>query len=365
MRNWAIALILLGGILISFAPAGADEPPACTDTDGGFNYAVKGTVIDPSGSYTDYCESSRFLKEYYCVRQVYPERTDRPDVMNQLAKDCEYDGGTCSDGICVYGGATSSSTTSTTTTTASSTTTTISSSTTTTLTDSSTTTTTLPDNVTTTTTAPPQNPAQNTGGSPGTSGGSGIRGIVIPLKEDFIFVNPPEKIFASSGEEVEFGITITNVGNKKTSVNFSFSGAPAEWFSVSPENSNLSAGESTTYKIKLTPLEAGSYDVNVSVYGIEETKNISLSMEIEAPATSTTTITNIPATTTTTSPPSGITGAILFVSNNPLVTGAAALVVILGGSIWWSLRAGRGVGKIEEEKIAEKQEPSEKTEQSQ
>ncbi len=215
---------------------------------------------------------------------------------------------------------------------------------------------------------PPPPPPPNNQGNPGGTGGGGSsggpEGIVTPLKEDFTFVNSPSMLSAVVGEPTEFEITISNTGNKKSPVSFNFSGAPSEWFSFSPANGNISAGESTTYKIKFLPAEAGNYDVNISVSGIEETKNISLSMIVEAPATPTTT-TTAPATTTTTSPPSGITGAILFVSNNPLISGAAALIVILGGSIWWSMRAGKNAGKLEEEKIAEQKEASEKTEPGQ
>jgi len=48
--------------------AGLPEPPppSCTDTDGGPNYNVPGTVIDGAGSYNDHCADPRTILENYC-----------------------------------------------------------------------------------------------------------------------------------------------------------------------------------------------------------------------------------------------------------------------------------------------------------
>lgn len=44
----------------------------CTDTDGGIDYYVRGTVVDISGySHTDECSSSRELVEYFCHSSGY------------------------------------------------------------------------------------------------------------------------------------------------------------------------------------------------------------------------------------------------------------------------------------------------------
>ena len=319
MKSGAVALMLLAAVLLSFSIASADSP-ACADTDGGWNYFVKGNVTDPSGSYTDYCENSRFLIEFYCVSQVMPKRSSR-DIMNRLARDCEWDGGKCSDGICVYGTTTSSTTTTTTTTIPA-------------------TTTTIQDSTTTTTTPsepPQQNPPQNSGGG-SCCGGSGISDAAIPLKEDLYLMNPPSTIFGIAGSATEFELALSNAGNRKSKISFDFSGAPAEWFSVYNSESNISAGESTTYKIKFSPQEAGNYDVNLSVDGTETTISFPMKLIVEEQKIETTSTTNVPATTTTTLPPSGITGAILFAGNNPAVVGGLVLVAVLGGSIWWSMR---------------------------
>lgn len=51
----SIMLLLLIGVVSA----------ECTDTDGGKNKYVSGTVIDPKGSYTDSC-SNQDIKEYFC-----------------------------------------------------------------------------------------------------------------------------------------------------------------------------------------------------------------------------------------------------------------------------------------------------------
>ncbi len=202
------------------------------------------------------------------------------------------------------------------------------------------------------------NPGGTEGGGPGGSPG----GVFVPLKENLIFVNPPSIIPAKVSEPVEFDITLSNTGNKKSPVSFSFAGAPSEWFSVSPSGSNISAGESTTYKVKIIPQQAGNYSVNFSVAGESETIEIPLSLFIEA-APATTATTAPPITTTTTAPPSGITGAIVFLSNNPAVSGGLALVVIIAGSILWSVRRPSAEKAREvEEKIAEQKEAAESPE---
>jgi hypothetical protein len=44
----------------------------CTDPDG-VNDKKKGTCTDPSSSYTDYCDTSGAVVEYYCQTNVYPQ----------------------------------------------------------------------------------------------------------------------------------------------------------------------------------------------------------------------------------------------------------------------------------------------------
>ncbi len=223
---------------------------------------------------------------------------------------------------------------STTTTTSSTTTTTVSSSTTTTIPSS--TTTTIPGTTTTTTAPPPSNPS-----SPSPSGGSGggSGGIYVPLKTEFLLVNPPSLIPAELDSSSQFEVTVSNTGNKRSAVKFTFEGAPADWFSVSPQPAELLSGQSSTYKIDVSPDKGGEYNVTVLVEGEDEKKEISLKLVVESSEANKTTTTTQPRTTTTTTLPSGgITGAVLFAANNPAIVGGLALITVLGSSIWWALR---------------------------
>ncbi len=67
----------------------------CSDTDGGFNIEVKGTVTGYDGSpynYTDYCVDSTHVMEYYCVG----------DHCNNFSAECWVNNQTaiCVDGAC-------------------------------------------------------------------------------------------------------------------------------------------------------------------------------------------------------------------------------------------------------------------------
>jgi len=94
------------------------NPDSCTDTDGGKNYSVKGTVhIYLNGTYynyTDYCygmQGDKYLWEFYCVGNDPKQETYY----------CEDNHTECRDGACRI--TTSTSTSSTTSTTTSTTTT--------------------------------------------------------------------------------------------------------------------------------------------------------------------------------------------------------------------------------------------------
>jgi len=94
-----IALVVVAAItyfaLVFGANGGVSYSPAgCTDTDGGLNYAVKGTVfVQNNISGTDFCNSGTQLGEYYCYT---------PNAINLAvaAHDCS-PGQVCSDGACV------------------------------------------------------------------------------------------------------------------------------------------------------------------------------------------------------------------------------------------------------------------------
>lgn len=220
-------------------------------------------------------------------------------------------------------------------------------------TTTTTTTTTMPGSTTTTTTPP------SGGGSSWKPGGGS--GIYIPLEAEFSFTNPPSEIFAAINEMTEFDLSVTNTGNKRTSAKFSFSGAPAEWFSSYPENINLTAGETITFKIKIQPKEIGNYSLNISLSGDKEYKELPLTLIVgtQKPTTTTTTTTR-PLTTTTTLPAGGITGAILFVTSNPGLVVGVILVCLIGGSVLWVFRKEVAEILFTEEAAAEEQKSSKK-----
>ena len=69
---------------------------ACTDSDGGKNYSVKGIVTDTGKSYADYCQGAFYLKEYFCL----------PSSSTGLGGAAEEDvvcpnSGSCVNGACV------------------------------------------------------------------------------------------------------------------------------------------------------------------------------------------------------------------------------------------------------------------------
>lgn len=66
---------------------------SCTDSDGGNNYYVKGRTVSQKGDYTDTCESSSILREYYCgIKGDY-------GLVQSTAYTCP-SGYTCQDGAC-------------------------------------------------------------------------------------------------------------------------------------------------------------------------------------------------------------------------------------------------------------------------
>jgi hypothetical protein len=74
-------------------------PTTCTDSDGGRNYYVKGTAIDPDTgkSFTDYCLSDSTIREYFCLSPslVFPGGS-----VAQEDYTCPYG---CKDGACIRG----------------------------------------------------------------------------------------------------------------------------------------------------------------------------------------------------------------------------------------------------------------------
>ena len=66
-------------------------PPSCTDTDGGINYYVKGTLND---GHTDVC-ALNFLQEWYCIDSTHSASE---------GYNCGGEGKICQDGACVTGG---------------------------------------------------------------------------------------------------------------------------------------------------------------------------------------------------------------------------------------------------------------------
>ena len=95
-----VAIVLIAGLALSFysnftgQSTLGTEKGKCTDTDGGKNKEVKGTVsyTGRAYSYTDYCFSrgkgpGKYLKEYFCLSGI-----ESQDFL------CD---NTCIDGACV------------------------------------------------------------------------------------------------------------------------------------------------------------------------------------------------------------------------------------------------------------------------
>ena len=67
----------------------------CTDSDGGKDYYVKGTVTDGGRSYTDYCQGAFYLKEYFCL----PTSSTGSGGVAEEDVVCP-NGGSCINGAC-------------------------------------------------------------------------------------------------------------------------------------------------------------------------------------------------------------------------------------------------------------------------
>ncbi len=85
-------LVLMGGI----CNVNQTQPPVnqtCTDSDGGFNYYVRGTCAD-ANNLTDYCVNSSVVREYLCGSTGCEESHNSPF-------DCSSVGMACQNGACV------------------------------------------------------------------------------------------------------------------------------------------------------------------------------------------------------------------------------------------------------------------------
>lgn len=80
---------IFAGLIFIMSVASA----ACSDSDGGINYFVKGTVVASTGKFTDFCTGG-MLTEYYCSAD--PAGIANPRVAN-ITKKCLYG---CSNGAC-------------------------------------------------------------------------------------------------------------------------------------------------------------------------------------------------------------------------------------------------------------------------
>ena len=79
------------------APPSDSVTPACSDSDGGNNPLLKGTVsiFSPTNvsNFTDYCQSSLSVKEYFCD----------DDSLNSVSFACNtYTNYICRNGACVF-----------------------------------------------------------------------------------------------------------------------------------------------------------------------------------------------------------------------------------------------------------------------
>ncbi|MFC1703021.1 fibronectin type III domain-containing protein, partial [Patescibacteria group bacterium] len=100
--NWS------GGVSVSATPAAGTvaEPPSCSDTDGGQNYVLLGTVTEGESEFIDVCASSANLIENYCFASAAAiEVHDCGEGFKCSAGRCvadtvEVDAEVCGNGIC-------------------------------------------------------------------------------------------------------------------------------------------------------------------------------------------------------------------------------------------------------------------------
>jgi len=79
-----------------YSPAEVDGEPTCIDTDGGWNYTIKGTCTDTNGVHVDECQSSTSAGDYRCTSPYGP--------CQGSGYSCSYhygDNYVCEDGACV------------------------------------------------------------------------------------------------------------------------------------------------------------------------------------------------------------------------------------------------------------------------
>ncbi len=59
-------ILILSILSISFLLFACEREPQCTDSDGGINYGLRGTVVSDGEELTDFCVDEWELREYYC-----------------------------------------------------------------------------------------------------------------------------------------------------------------------------------------------------------------------------------------------------------------------------------------------------------
>lgn len=75
VASLAVASLLLAGCDLETITGNAVSPYKCTDSDGGRNSDIKGTVKNELGSFTDNCKDDRYVLENYCKGNVVRKET--------------------------------------------------------------------------------------------------------------------------------------------------------------------------------------------------------------------------------------------------------------------------------------------------
>ncbi len=76
------------------SPEDNDERISCSDSDGGINYYIKGTLVAGNNTEDDYCDSYGFLREFYC-----DDNSD--DSIGIKRYNCSVENKQCINGACI------------------------------------------------------------------------------------------------------------------------------------------------------------------------------------------------------------------------------------------------------------------------
>ncbi len=194
---------------------------------------------------------------------------------------------------------------------------------------------------------PPQPPDLPQGPTPGGGGGGGGGGFT-PVYS--ISASAEESSFdMKEGEIKSLAVELENKGNVRlTEITLTLTEIPAGWYSFESLPASLDAGQKANITIIFAPTgesaeKSGKLLVNSSQGALTEIP-VSVKFTGSAPPQTTTTTTTVPGTTTTTlsvtttTGPNPLTGLFTAVGSNPAAVAVVGIVLVVIGSIGWSMR---------------------------